>query len=90
MAGLSEKFAVGEEGGNEDELARKKAITRLFKEIVNLETGEGLLFCPTALIDCDSGTDSTSVQPHKLGTGYLRMRTRKRLTADGGISIMAE
>lgn len=80
-------------GENDDEPRaekRDRVIKRLFREIVNLETGEGLLFCPTALIDVERDDDDNAIQPRKLGTGYLRICTRERFTADGGLSVMAD
>lgn len=58
-------------------------IKEIFRTIVNLETGQALLFSPTALLDVtDSG-------PKKLGTRHVKMRVRKRITADGGKSVSA-
>ncbi|KAL7619491.1 hypothetical protein AAE478_010030 [Parahypoxylon ruwenzoriense] len=63
----------------------------LFRTIVGLRTGQALLFCPTAQMDVDdrsSGTgDARGLMP--LEDGYVNIRIRKRLTADGGKSIMA-
>ena len=59
-------------------------MAQLFKIIVNLEVGEGLLFCPTALIAVGKG-----MELQKLGTDHVRIHVRKRLTADGGRSLMA-
>ena len=68
---------------------KKRAMANMFRAIVSLETGEGLLFCPTALIEIRADAKGRPLRPRKLGTGGLRIRTRKRLTADGGQSIMA-
>ncbi|KAI1660263.1 hypothetical protein F4813DRAFT_401205 [Daldinia decipiens] len=60
----------------------------LFEAIIALQTGEALLFCPTAQIDVDKSTNKrTQVKP--LGNGHVKIKIRKRLTADGGKSIMA-
>ncbi|KAM0347310.1 hypothetical protein ACHAPU_004829 [Fusarium lateritium] len=63
----------------------------LFSNIVGLRTGEALLFCPSALVDVGSlkpsKVESSFVQ---LGTSTMKVRIRKRITADGGKSIMAD
>jgi hypothetical protein len=105
----------------------------LFDQIVNLGTGEALVFCPTALLDVvpsdvtevnnGRNLNADSVQPgnlvnrpstsrngpnsmtseflptvldperchvQELGARYIKMKVRKRLTADGGRSILSE
>jgi len=69
---------------------------QLFKEIVNLNVGESLLFSPSAMLDVvnekSSSTDqskSSREKIAKLGMAHVRFKTRPRLTADGGRSIMA-
>ncbi|KAF4992394.1 hypothetical protein FGRMN_7206 [Fusarium graminum] len=63
----------------------------LFSHIVGLKTGEALLFCPSALVDVGavklSDLESSLVQ---LGSSTMKVRIRKRITADGGKSIMAD
>ncbi|KAF5679595.1 P-loop containing protein [Fusarium heterosporum] len=63
----------------------------LFSHIVGLKTGEALLFCPSALVDVgtlnSSDLESSFVQ---LGSSTMKVRIRKRITADGGKSIMAD
>ncbi|KAI1806183.1 hypothetical protein F4811DRAFT_512153 [Daldinia bambusicola] len=61
----------------------------LFRTIVGLRTGQALLFCPTARIDIDdeASDDTRGIQP--LNDSYVKIQIRKRLTADGGKSIMA-
>ncbi|KAI1468749.1 uncharacterized protein F4812DRAFT_344786 [Daldinia caldariorum] len=60
----------------------------LFDIIVALRTGEALLFCPTAQMDIEENTSARKrVKP--LGNGYAKVKIRKRLTADGGKSIVA-
>ena len=51
--------------------------------VVDLETGEALLFSPSAL--CTDGRG----QVIKLGNGHIRLFTRPRITRDGGQSILA-
>lgn len=70
----------------------------LFARIVALRTGEAFVFAPSALIGVrghryETGTEGDLVKSLnaciQLGNGALRMRIRKRVTADGGRSIMA-
>lgn len=80
LAGIS-KFE-----GNDD-----RDIKEIFNKIVNLEAGEALLFSPSMVLNLKQGgvADPKVLQTEKLGMGYLKMRVRNRLTADGGRSIMA-
>ena len=66
-------------------------IKEIFNKIVNLEAGEALLFSPSMVLNLKQGgvADPKVLQTEKLGMGYLKMRVRNRLTADGGRSIMA-
>ncbi|KAH6968044.1 hypothetical protein DER45DRAFT_283 [Fusarium avenaceum] len=62
----------------------------LFTHIIELGTGEALLFCPSALVE--AGTTKASSQKAsfvQLGGSTMKVRIRKRITADGGMSIMA-
>lgn len=67
----------------------KQDIAEIFKRIVNLEAGQALLFSPSAMLTVDDGEGNQGQRMLKLGTQYVKMRVRKRLTADGGRSIMA-
>jgi len=74
-----------------DENAERN-VQDIFKTIVTLEAGQALLFSPSAMMDADVSVDASgnrSVRAHKLGIGYIKIGVRKRLTADGGRSIMA-
>ncbi|KAJ5380853.1 uncharacterized protein N7496_003281 [Penicillium cataractarum] len=98
-------------GARENAEARESLERDLFRKIVQLSTGEALLFCPTALLDVmrrgdsspgglsssDSGQmtddeDFTTGDHHavQLGAGHVHVRVRKRVTADGGRSIIAQ
>jgi len=59
------------------------SLKRLFETIVGLRTGEALVFSPDALLDV------TTAAPQRLLNNFARIRIRKRVTADGGKSIMA-
>jgi hypothetical protein len=60
----------------------------LFRRIINLRTGEGLIFCPAAVVaksvvEAQDGVDG--IQPvhiEKLGSRFLKAKIRRRLTAD--------
>ncbi|KAK8043857.1 hypothetical protein PG994_012695 [Apiospora phragmitis] len=60
----------------------------LFETIVTLQTGEALLFCPTAQLGLDV-SDEGLVGLKALGSHYTKLKIRKRTTVDGGRSIMA-
>ncbi|XXH01566.1 hypothetical protein Hte_007926 [Hypoxylon texense] len=61
----------------------------LFNKIVSLRTGEALLFCPTGRLDIAEGSKEGEHTVMPLSDGYVKIKIRKRLTADGGKSIMA-
>ncbi|SPJ78835.1 uncharacterized protein FTOL_07226 [Fusarium torulosum] len=62
----------------------------LFTHIVGLGTGEALLFCPSALVDASTtGVSDPEASGVQLGSSTMKVRIRKRITADGGRSIMA-
>ncbi|CAN8099582.1 unnamed protein product [Discula destructiva] len=56
----------------------------VFAQIVRLRVGEALLFAPSAVLEVDEG-----LRARKLNHGVLKVRMRKRITADGGQSVMA-
>lgn len=66
----------------------------LFSKIVALRTGEALMFAPSAVIGLKTGAPSRNFprgqkEPVRLGNGVLKVRVRRRVTRDGGRSIMA-
>jgi len=69
--------------------ASKRDVVKIFDQIVNLEAGEALLFSPSAMTGPEKDTGHRGLRMQKLGTGYVKVRVRKRLTADGGRSILA-
>ena len=87
LAGVSLGSAIsGKE--NDDEKTQRAA--RIFAEIVGLDAGEALLFSPAAMLDVGVHSGNGEVlEPKKLGSRYVKMRVRKRLTTDGGRSILA-
>ncbi|KAM0812014.1 putative P-loop containing nucleoside triphosphate hydrolase protein [Seiridium cardinale] len=70
---------------NKQNFDHQKAI---FEEIIALRTGEALLFCPTAQIEVEV-TSRGRRQLKALGNSYAKVKIRKRITIDGGRSIMA-
>ncbi|QSZ29322.1 hypothetical protein DSL72_003836 [Monilinia vaccinii-corymbosi] len=90
-----------ESSSEEDDDFTKGAV---FNEIVKLQVGEGLLFAPEAIIDTGvdgylvekremfESNHEENVQQQalqKLGTRYIKMKVRNRLTDDGGRSVLA-
>ncbi|KAF3061101.1 hypothetical protein GL218_04120 [Daldinia childiae] len=61
----------------------------LFRTIVGLRTGQALLFCPTARMDVDDEAPGGTKWIKPLNDSYINIQIRRRLTADGGKSIMA-
>lgn len=57
-------------------------------QIVDLNVGEALLFAPGAILE--NKTDETNSQRlRRLGAGYMVVKIRKRLTEDGGQSVLS-
>lgn len=71
---LRRHISTGEEQKNPDEL---------FRRILNLGVGEALLFAPSALLYRTDG-----ITPETLGSDLLQVKVRKRVTWDGGKSIV--
>lgn len=65
----------------------------IFREIVSLKTGEALVFCPKGMLDTITENPDQPIAAktslHELQSAYVKMQARKRVTADGGKSIMA-
>lgn len=55
----------------------------LFKRIIRLRVGEALVFAPSGLVG-DGGAGTMA----KLGSRLLRVKARRRLTWDGGKTIV--
>lgn len=64
-----------------------------FDRISRLRTGEGVVFCPLALmgIDDDNGNreDGTEELVRKLGRGCVVVKMRRKVTATVGESILS-
>ncbi|KAI9745243.1 MAG: hypothetical protein M1818_001521 [Claussenomyces sp. TS43310] len=73
---------------DEDEGVRKASRTaQIFNDVLKLQTGEALLFSPSAIVGLHHVQGKNLVK--RLGADRLKVRIRTRLTADGGMSVMA-
>ena len=52
---------------------------------MKLRVGKALLFSPSAILGLEKGPEGVTVM-ERLGTDYLNIRVRKRLTTNGGKS----
>ncbi|KAH7261681.1 hypothetical protein BKA59DRAFT_447931 [Fusarium tricinctum] len=105
LAGVSLGFEAGKdnrdaevERGTKDEKSKGELSSShlnikyedLFTHIIELGTGEALLFCPSALVDAGTtGISNLEASFVQLGSSTMKVRIRKRITEDGGRSIMA-
>lgn len=62
---------------------------KLFEAVVGLGTGEALVFAPSAITGVTKVREGGE-EPVHLGHGVLKLRIRKRVTKDGGKSVMAD
>ena len=69
---------------DEPGVATKRDVRSIFTEIVELEPGEALVFSPSAMLEPVEGE-----APRNLGMQWLKVAVRRRLTEDGGKSILA-
>jgi hypothetical protein len=60
----------------------------IFHRIVHLQVGEALLFSPSAVI-CVTPKQADSLGMIRLGSGYVKIKIRDRLTEDGGRSVLS-
>ncbi|CAJ2511286.1 Uu.00g069110.m01.CDS01 [Anthostomella pinea] len=74
-------------------IAQDNPMLEMMSHIVQLKTGEALIFAPSAIVGLErkGGREGTKdvVVPKRLDHAVMRVRIRARLTADGGRSIMA-
>ena len=63
----------------------KSSSEELFERILNLRVGEALLFAPSALLGYADGRPESS---ERLDSNLLQIKVRKRITWDGGKSIV--
>lgn len=86
LAGASAVPSDGSRGLRVDGEGRDVAMA-VFAQIVRLRPGEALLFAPSAVLGVD--VEGAGPVVRKLDHGVLKVRVRKRVTDDGGRSIMA-
>ena len=67
----------------------QRGVARIFEQIVHLDVGQALLFSPAAMLEVESSTPQNGRKMRKLGSRYVKIQVRQRLTADGGRSILA-
>jgi hypothetical protein len=61
-----------------------------FDRVVTLKTGEALVCCPTGVyVGVESGSEAMKIRLLRFSRNFLVVRTRRRVTADGGVSLMA-
>ncbi|KAK1768941.1 hypothetical protein QBC33DRAFT_448798 [Phialemonium atrogriseum] len=73
-------------------LGRGNPSLGLFSQIVGLRVGEALVFAPSAIVGVrvvGAAAAAGGAAVRRLGNGVLKVRVRRRVTADGGRSIMA-
>ncbi|KAL6713481.1 hypothetical protein ACLMJK_008946 [Lecanora helva] len=61
----------------------------IYRHIVHLDAGQALVFSPSAMLSVDERSNPEKLRMRKLGTGYVKMQVRQRLTVDGGRSQLA-
>jgi len=76
-------------------ISAKMSSEDAFDRVVTLKTGEALVSCPTGLYVSSAQSDASSAPGSSKPTlmqfsrNFIVVRTRKRVTADGGVSPMA-
>lgn len=76
-------------------ISAKMSSEDTFDRVVTLKTGEALVSCPTGLYvsnaqsDASSASGSSKPKIMQFSRNFIVVRTRKRVTADGGVSLMA-
>jgi len=72
----------------DDHLASRKEVTRkLFEKIIRLDTGEALVFAPSAMVAIGN---SDRLSMNGSTRSYIRVKVRSRLSEDGGRSVLAD
>ncbi|KZP03786.1 hypothetical protein FIBSPDRAFT_879146 [Athelia psychrophila] len=59
-----------------------------FEKVLRLQTGEALVFAATGLATFKAADGDAAARLDNLGRRYLVMKTRRRITKDGGASIL--
>lgn len=69
------------------EHTQEEDVALIFDKIVSLRVGEALLFSPSAVVR--SVDEESRLRFGRLGSKYLVMKVRARLTLDGGMSVLS-
>ncbi|KAI0265152.1 hypothetical protein BC834DRAFT_1033285 [Gloeopeniophorella convolvens] len=70
-------------------VSAKMSSEEAFDTVVTLKTGEAIVACPTGLYMAQGPFDCAKARLSHFGRDFFVARTRKRVTADGGVSLMA-
>ncbi|KAB8239053.1 P-loop containing nucleoside triphosphate hydrolase protein [Aspergillus alliaceus] len=73
---------------NSEDTYSDPGLDSMFDKIVRLRVGEALLFAPSAVVKV-SKDDEGRVGFHWLGSEFLSIKIRARLTTDGGKSVLS-
>ncbi|PPJ58981.1 hypothetical protein CBER1_04084 [Cercospora berteroae] len=79
----------GHLGGASKMLREGEEERDLFGDIVELNVGECVVFCPGAFVKMIADEDGGNRGAGKLGPNAMKMKTRKRMGNDGGMSVLA-
>ncbi|KAF2212286.1 hypothetical protein CERZMDRAFT_41612 [Cercospora zeae-maydis SCOH1-5] len=79
----------GHLGGASKMLKDGEEIGGIFERIVELNVGESLVFCPGAFVKIVADEEGENKKVGKLGPTAMKMKTRKRMGNDGGMSVLA-
>ncbi|PIG85579.1 hypothetical protein AARAC_007330 [Aspergillus arachidicola] len=85
---FSSKSGFGNNRSEMEEPGDEKESPSAFDNIVSLRVGEALLFAPSAIVKVGS-LDDGRVEFHRLGSDFLPIKVRERLTSDGGKSVLS-
>ena len=87
-AALSLQSTKESQANHEQGVVGVPAKLSIFHRIVHLQVGEALLFSPSAVIG-SAPKEAGSRGMTTLGSGYLTIKVRSRLTEDGGKSVLS-
>ncbi|KAE8143451.1 hypothetical protein BDV38DRAFT_267355 [Aspergillus pseudotamarii] len=85
---FSSKSGSGNNSSEMEEPGAEIYSTSAFDDIVRLRVGEALLFAPSAIVKVGAREDGR-VEFHRLGSDFLPIKVRERLTSDGGKSVLS-
>ncbi|KAE8364923.1 hypothetical protein BDV27DRAFT_144891 [Aspergillus caelatus] len=85
---FSSKSGSGNTSSEMEEQGAETDSTSAFDDIVRLRVGEALLFAPSAIVKVGARDDGR-VEFYRLGSDFLPIKVRERLTSDGGKSVLS-